>query len=112
MAERARPQVRLFDSEFLESFSRISPRSVALFWGPLSVIMLALGLVAVRRSPAGIVETVLGFLLLWTLFDISSIACCFTCWPRSPAARVSRSSCMAAITPTRWTRRATSCRWS
>lgn len=69
MAERARPQIRLFDSDFMERFSRVSPRSVALFWGPLSVAMLIAGLVAFHRTPVGIAEVVLGFLLLWTGFE-------------------------------------------
>jgi sterol desaturase/sphingolipid hydroxylase (fatty acid hydroxylase superfamily) len=62
-------QIRLFDSAFMEWFTRISPRTIALFWGPIVAALTIAGLFAVHRTPLQLLETVVGVLLLWTFFE-------------------------------------------
>jgi sterol desaturase/sphingolipid hydroxylase (fatty acid hydroxylase superfamily) len=61
--------VRLFDSDFLEWFTRARPKALAAFWIPVSLTLLIAGLNIGRFGPGVLGLSLIAVLLLWSLFE-------------------------------------------
>src|ERR1700730_13207263 len=61
--------VRLFDSEFLERFTRTSVQAIVLFWVPVFLLCLSLGLWFGQFSLPEVALIVAAGALIWTLLE-------------------------------------------
>lgn len=65
----AAPPVRLFESDFLEWFTRTSVVTIVLFWVPVCTLCLALGLFWGQFTGAESTLIVAAGVIAWTLFE-------------------------------------------
>jgi sterol desaturase/sphingolipid hydroxylase (fatty acid hydroxylase superfamily) len=63
--------VRLFESDFLERFTRTTVATILLFWVPLCTLCLVLGLHLGHFTAAGSVLIIVAGIIAWTLFEYS-----------------------------------------
>ncbi len=85
-ASRDTEPIRLFQSDFLEFFTHISPVSIVILWLPIAVLLLvfAAGHRPVSVFPAFIVEGFLAGLFLWTFAEYTLHQFLFHHRPSSP----------------------------
>jgi sterol desaturase/sphingolipid hydroxylase (fatty acid hydroxylase superfamily) len=77
--------IRLFNSDFLEFFTHISPITIVILWLPIAVLLIEYALVNApgKGFPTYILQGFLVGLLLWTLAEYTLHRFLFHYWPKT-----------------------------